>query len=309
MEWIPSWVAKSYARLYTDKDAAWFDFAGAKKVLGVENKKVVSRRLNELENAGFLISKKDQVDRRKRYYRLIEPNDVIFSYGIRLLSPSESVMDRLASVANRMEFVIGDSYAAYVYSGYASPGKMDIYVNEKEKDRWIALLSDKSASVSVDDMLSEHTAKQHLHIHSSLSKNMIKESIKIKGIRYAAPEVLVMDGFTDQSEFTLTDALAILITKRKELDFKKIVAEAKHQNVEREIGVCMEIINKESAEKIFDDAIINKLYSGADFSREKFFPRTKLEESKEYKRLSDKWKLKVTLSRAFISKIITDLIG
>lgn len=308
MEWIPAWAAKSYALLYVEKGTSWFDFDEAKSILKIKDKKIESLNLKRLEKAGFLISKKDEVDRRKRYYRLIKPDDVIFSYGLRLLSPSESIMDRLATAADRMDFVIGGSYAAYVHGGYASPGKIDIYVYEKEKDRWIALLSDKSTSISVDDTLSEKQAKNHVHIHSTLSKNMADESVKLKKLRYSSPEILVIDGFLDQSEFALTDSLSILITKRKVLDFEKILNEAKRQNVERELGVSLDIINDESGKKIFNTNIINRLHSDVDFSREKSFPKTKLEE-REYKKFSDKWKLKVGLSRAFVSKIITDLVG
>ena len=150
----------------------------------------MSRRLNALKDAGFLISKKDQIDRRRKFYRLISPNDVVFSYGIRSLSST----DRLTIATKKLDFVIGGSYAAYIHTGYTTPGKMDIYVNKEDTDKWISLMSDKFGSVSVDDMLSEKTTKENVHIHSTLTQEMVENSTKVGGIRYTNPETLAIEG-------------------------------------------------------------------------------------------------------------------
>lgn len=310
MKWIPLFLAKSYASIYVEKNTQTFDFEEFKSILKIDNKIMLSKRLGRLEDAGFVVSKRDPVDRRKKYFRLIQPNDVIFAYGIRLLSSSEDAMDRLAAAASKnMDFVIGGNYATYVYTGYATPGKIDIYVNEEDKDRLISLLSDRSTSISVDDILSEKITKTNVHIHSSLTKEMADNSTVLDGIRYVNPETLAIEGLIDQSEFLLTDTFSLLIKKRKELDFNKLLKIAESENVERELGVCLEIINLESRKKIFDIDIINKIHSSADLSRKKFFPKNKTEESKEYENLSSKWNLGITFSSAFISKIILDLIG
>lgn len=308
MEWVPSWVAKSYARVYAEKNTSWLSSEKAKTTLKIEDKKVLSLRLARLEEAGFLISKRDPIDRRKKHYRLIQPNDVIFSYGMRLLSSSEDVMDRLAAASKNMDFVIGGSYATYVYTGYAAPGKIDIYVSENDTDRLISLLSDKSTSISVDDMLSEKIARNNVHIHSSLTKEMADNSTLLASIRYVNPETLVVEGLTVQSEFLLTDTFAILIKKRKELDFDKLLKFAKSENMERELGVCLEIINLESKKKFFDVSTINKINSAADLSRKKFFPKNVTQETSEYHVLANKWNLGITFSKGFVSKIITGLI-
>ncbi|KEQ57448.1 hypothetical protein SCCGRSA3_00242 [Marine Group I thaumarchaeote SCGC RSA3] len=307
MKWIPSWLGKTYSKLYTEKNTEIFDFEEAKSILKIEEKAVLSLHLAKLENAGFLVSKRDSIDRRKKYFRLIAPNDAIFSYGLRSLASSDGVLDLFAVASKKMDLVIGGSYAAYIHSGYASPGKIDIYVNEKEKDRWIALLSDKSTSLSVDDILSEKTARTNVHIHSSLTKEMIDDSVELNGIRYVSLETLVTEGMLEQTEFSLTDAFSILVKKKDEIDFNKLLKSMKSENVERELGVCLELINLESGEKIFSNDIINKIHSSADFSKKKNFPKNKTEEAGEYKEIANKWKLKITFSKAFISKIILDL--
>lgn len=306
MKWIPSWVAKSYARLYVEKNTNWFDSEKARSTLSIKDKKVLSIRLARLEEAGFLISKRDPVDRRKKYFRLIQPNDVIFSYGIRL--SSEDAIDRLAGASKNIDFVIGGSYATYVHTGYATPGKIDIYVNEKDKDKLISLLSDKFTSISVDDMLSEKITKTNVHIHSSLTQEMTDNSTELDSITYTSPETLIIEGLIEQSEFSLTDTFALLIKKIRELDFNKLLKIAKSENVERELGVCLEIINLESKKKFFDIDIISKIHSSADLSRKKFFPKNFTEETDEYDAFAYKWNLGITFSKGFISKIIMDLV-
>lgn len=307
MKWIPSWLGKTYATLYAEMNTGVFDFEEAKSLLRIEEKAVLSLHLAKLENAGFLVSKRDSIDRRKKYFRLIAPNDAIFSYGLRSLVSSDNVLDLLAVASKKMDLVIGGSYATYVHSGYASPGKIDIYVNEKEKDKWTSLLSDKFTSLSVDDTLSEKTARTNIHIHSSLTKEMTDDSVDLDGIRYVSPEALVAEGMLEQTEFSLTDAFSILIKKRKEIDFNKLLKITKSENVERELGVCLDLINLESGGKIFNNDIINKIHSSADFSKKKNFPQNKAEEAGAYKEIADKWNLNITFSKAFISKIILDL--
>lgn len=307
MKWIPSWLAKAYVSIYIEKDTNEFDFEEAKSILKI-NRIMLSKRLWQLEEAGFVVSKRDSIDKRKRYYRLIEPNDVIFSYGIRVLSTSENVMDRLVAASKNMDFVIGGSYAAYMHAGYAAPGKIDIYVNEKNKDRFISLLSDKFVSISVDDLLAEKIAKTNVHIHSSLTEEIVNNSVKIDSIRYISPEFLIITGLVEQSEFLITDSVAILIKKRKEIDFKKILKIAKSENCERELGVCLELINLVSKKKIFSFQIINQIHSVANLTRKRFFPKDKTAENTKYSNLSKKWGLRISISDAFVSKIITDLV-
>lgn len=308
MKWIPSWLGKTYARIYAEKNTEMFDFEEAKSILKIEAKDRLSIRLTKLENAGFLISKRDSIDRRKKYFRLIAPNDAIFSYGVRSVVQSDDVLVLLVIASKKMDLVVGGSYAAYVHSGYASLGKIDIYVNEEDSDKVVSLLSDKFTSVSVDDMLSEKISRTNVHIHSSLTKEMIDDSIDLGGTRYVSPETLVIEGLLTQEEFHLTDTFAILITKMNEINLNKLVEISKIENVERELGICLEIINLMSKKKIFDISVINQIHTNADLSRKKFFPKNLTKENDEYDVLSKKWNLGITFSRGFISKIIIDLV-
>lgn len=307
MRWLPSWLAKAYATLYAEKHENWFEFDEAKAILKITDKRILSLRLTRLDEAGFLISRRDSVDRRKKYFRLIQPNDAVFSYGIQP-SRAGDILARLAASAKHMDFVIGGSYAAYVYSGYASPGKIDVYVRKEDAEKWIALLSDRSTAVSVDDVLSEKASRENVHIHTSLTREMIDDSVLLDGIRYLKAENLVIDGLREQTEFSITDTFSILIRKRSDIDFNRLLRLAEYENVSKELGACMEIINAESRRKVFDDRIIRKMRSKIDLSRKRFFPRNKTGESEEYKEISENWGLGIALPKAFVSKIVTDLV-
>ncbi len=307
MQWIPSWLAKSYAVLYSEKGKEWFDFEEARKILQIEETKPLSRRLTQLEESGFLIAKRDAIDRRKKYFRALNPNDVFFAYGIVSLSQTKDVMQRLTMGAKKIIFVIGDAYAAYVHSGYSVPGKIDIYVKNEDLDRCISLLSDKSTSVSIDDVLAEKIRQTNFHVHSSLTEEMIEDSVIVEGIRYESPESLIINGLKEQSDFSLIDSFSVLIKKKKDVDFNKILKIVKTEMLEREFGASLELLNHEAKKKLFSDEIIRKIRSKANLTREKTFPKHKTE-SNDYPHIGEKWNLQITLPRAFVSKIITDLV-
>ena len=103
----------------------------------------------------------------------------------------------------------------------------------------------------------------------------------------------------------LADTFVILIKKRKDLNFDKVLEIAKKENVERELGACLEMINAETKKEIFDTGTINKIHSRTDLSAKRFFPKDKTD---EYADLRNRWNLGITLSKGFISKITTDLI-
>jgi hypothetical protein len=307
MEWVPSWLAKIYAIMYVEKRTAWFSFDEAKTILGIKESDVLSFRLTKLEKSGFLIAKRDAIDRRKKYFRVLNPNDVFFSYGIESLSPTKDVMQCLALAAKKIAFVIGGAYASYVHSMYSIPGKIDIYVKKEDLDRCISLLSDKLTSVSVDDMLAEKIRKTNFHLHSSLTDEMVDNSVIIEGIRYESPESLIINGLKEQSDFSLTDCFSVMIKKRKDIDFNKILKNAKSEMLERELGASLELLNHEAKKKIFSDEMIRKIRSKADLSKKKIFPKHKTEND-DYPNIGKKWNLNITLPRAFVSKIITDLV-
>jgi hypothetical protein len=312
MKWIPSWIARSYCILYFNKKTDIFEFEEAKNILGIEDKRKLSKILTQLKERGFLISKRDPVDPRRKLFKLIDPESIVTAFAIQNKARSKAVIDKLKA-AKTLNHVLGGAYAAYKYHRYAFPGKIDLYINKEDLGIWIALLSEKTIAISIDDIPSEKAAKEHVHIHSNLTDNLIKESTIIDGLRYLTKEYLIVQGLKQQDKFSLTDALAILIAEKDNIDWKKLLNLADGEKVTRELGCCLDLINLETRRIFFPKRTINQILKKADFSYSTTFP-SKVElspfssEKEHYQEIGKRWNLKIYLSKAFVSKIVLDLI-
>lgn len=143
---------------------------------------------------------------------------------------------------------------------------------------------------------------------------MLKESTIVEGIRYQTPEALVIAGLESEDRFGLMDALAILITKRDELDYDKLLRLAEREGVTRKLGCVLEMINYEAGREIFLNKQIAEIQGKTDTSYLMSFPKTIettpfTEEKEHYANIGKRWNIKIYLSKAFVSKIVTDLVG
>jgi len=312
MKWIPSWIARSYCTLYIKKKTDVFEFEEAKNFLKIEDKRKLSRILTQLKERGFLISKRDPIDPRRKLFKLIDPDSIVIAFATQNKARSKTVTDKLKAVKT-LSYVLGGAYAAYRYHRYVFPGKIDLYVNEEDLGIWTALLSEKTIAISIDDIPSEKAAKEHVHIHSNLTDELIKESVFIDGLRYLTKEYLVVEGIKQQDKFSLTDAFAILIVEKRNIDWKKLLDLADREKVIRELGFCLDLINFETRRFFFSRRTINQILERADLSYTMGFP-SEVEfspfsrEKEYYQEIGKKWNAKIYLSRAFVSKIVLDLI-
>jgi len=314
VKWIPSWLAEKYSLIYIAKGLNAFDFEEAKKLLGIEDKRMVSIVLAQLRNRGFLISWRDSVDPRRKFFRLISPEDTVFAFGIQNSAKERSVLGKLREALKHLEYVVGGAYASFKYHGYTVPGKIDLHVKREDLDKWVALLADPEVAVSINGIPAEKTKKENVHIHSNLTEDMLKESAIADEVRYLKPEVLVVDGLKGEDKFSLMDALAILISKRKELEWQKLIHLAEREGAVRKLGCILEIINYEAKQEIFPKEKVEKIRKKTDLSYLITFPKSmeatpfREEEKEHYADLGKKWNMKIYLSRAFVSKIVTDLV-
>lgn len=314
VKWIPSWLAEKYSLIYIVKGVHVFDFEEAKKLLGIEDKRRVSVVLAQLRNRGFLISWRDSVDPRRKFFRLLSPEDVVFAFGIQSSADEKSVLGKLREALKHLEYVVGGAYASFKHHGYTVPGKVDLHVKREDVDKWVAFLADREVAVSIDGIPAEKPRKESIHIHSDLTEDMLRESVVVDGIRYFKPEVLVVEGLKIEDRFGLMDALAILISKRKELEWRKLVHLAEREAVVRKLGCTLEIINHEAKREVFPEEKAEEIRKKTDLSYLMIFPKSmeatpfREEEKKYYTSLGKRWNMKIHLSRAFISKIVTDLV-
>lgn len=314
MKWIPSWLAEKYSLIHLVRGVNTFDFDEAKKFLGIEDKRVVSIILTQLRKRGFLISWRDSVDPRRKLFRLIPPESAIFAFGIENSAEDKSIEGKLQESLKHLEYVVGGAWASFRYHGYSVPGKLDLHVKREDLDKWVALLTEPGVAISIDDILAERPGKDSVHIHSDLTDDTLDESVVIDRIRYLRPEALAVEGIASEDSFSLMDALAILIVKRNELDWGELLQLAERGGVTRQLGCTLEMINYEAGREVFSESRIKKMRERADLSRLMTFPKTvevapfKKEEKEYYEDLGKKWNVKIYLSRAFVSKIVSDLV-
>lgn len=314
MRWIPNWLAAKYSLLHLSRGVEAFDFEEAKKIFKLEDKRVVSIILTQLRNRGFLISWRDSVDPRRKFFKLISPENVVFAFGVQNLTRDKTLFAKIQAASKHLNYVIGGAYASFKHHRYSTPGKIDIHVNKEDLEKWVALLTDKGTAISIDAIPSEKTRKENVHIHSDLTNDTLKESTIIKAIKYLTPEILVIEGLKNEDQFSLTDALAILITKRDKLDYDKLLRLAEREGVTRKLGCVLEIINYEAGREMFPTRQIAEIQGRTDTSYLISFPKTietapfAEEEKEHYVNIGKRWNMKITLSKAFVSKIVTDLV-
>ena len=314
VKWIPSWLAEKYSLLYLSRGVKAFDFEEAKKTFKLEDKRVVSVILTQLRNRGFLISWRDSVDPRRKFFKLISPESIVFAFGVQNLTENKTLFAKIQAASKHLDCVIGGAYASFKHHRYSTPGKIDIHVNKEDLDKWVALLTEKGTSISIDAIPSEKTRKENVHIHSDLTNELLNESTIINGIRYLTAEILIVEGLKSEDRFSLIDALAILITKRDKLDYNKLLKLVERKGVTRKLGCVLETINYEAGREVFPTRQIAEIQGRADTSYLISFPKTiettpfTEEEKEHYMAIGKRWNMKIYLSKAFVSKIIIDLL-
>ena len=313
MRWIPNWLAKRYSLLYLNRGDLAFDFEEAKRIFNLEDKRVVSAIVSQLRNRGVLVSWRDPVDPRRKFFKLIPPESLVIAFGIQNSTKDKTLFAKLRAASKHHDYVVGGAYAAFQHHHYSTPGKINIHVEKKDLETWVALLTDKPTAIAIDAIPTEKTGTRTVHLHSNLTNELRNESTVINGIRYRTPEPLVIEGLKREDQLSLTDAIAILITKGNDLNSEKTLRLAEREGATRKLGCLLEIINYEAEREIFPKREIEEIETRTNTSYPLAFPEqaeTKPfaeEEKAHYREIGKKWNMKIHLNKAFISKIVTDL--
>ncbi len=82
MIWIPPWLAKAYARIYYAKKTETFDFSEAAEILGIKDERPLAKTVAKLKSHGYLITRRDPVDPRRKLFTLIDPESSVLAMAI-----------------------------------------------------------------------------------------------------------------------------------------------------------------------------------------------------------------------------------
>jgi len=309
MIWLPPWLAKAYARIYLAKKTMTFDFSEAAEILGIKDERPLAKTLAKLKSHGYLITRRDPVDPRRKLFTLIDPESSVLAMAIQSKARTDSLTNKLAAASGLLDYYIDGAYAAYQYHHYLAPGRIDISVSKEQLPTWIALVSGKSVALSIDDIPAEKAAENNVHLGSDFDDKLSELARLIDGITFLSPEILVVSGITKENP-SLEDVLAILVVHRTKLDWKKLLELSQGYNATRFLGCALDILNFEARKPLFEKSLIGKLLRQSNLNAELDLPLGMRNQPVEklYEAISSKWNLRIHLTHAVVSKILTDLV-
>jgi len=309
VKWIPPWLAKAYARIYVEKKTEAFEFSEAARILGIKDERPLAKTLAKLRSFGYLTVRRDPVDPRRKLFRLIDPESVITAMAIQSRAKTADLPEKLRSAFGFLNYYLDGAYTAYQYHRYSAPGSVDVSVTSDQLPAWIALLSEKGLAISIDEIPAEKPAIVNIHLYSDFEEKLSENTRVIDGIRYLSPEALVATGLV-RDRPSLEDVLAILAVQRIKLDWTSLLALCDAYNSTRYLGCLLDILNFESGKPLFQPSFINRILKKSNLEAKLDFPsRSKNEPIEErYSAFSLKWNIRLHVSHAVVSKVVTDLV-
>lgn len=309
MRWIPPWLARAYARLYEALGTREFDYSEAGPIIELEDKRRIATTLTKLRVFGYLTVRRDPVDPRRKLFRLIDPESVVLAMSIQSEAKVDDVAAKLRSASGSMDYYLNGAYAAYQYHRYSAPGRIDLSVRAAQLSTWVALLSGRGVSLSIDDIPAEKPAESNIHLRSDFDEKLSEYVRVIDGIKYLSPEMLIVLGIA-RGNPSMEDVLALLVVQRKRLDWRGLLEVAEAYGATRFLGCILDVLNFESRRPLYESDLIRKMFKQSNLEARLDFPDSMRSQPTEklYEPLASKWNLRLHLTHAFVTKILTDLV-
>jgi hypothetical protein len=309
MIWIPAWLAKAYARIYSAKKTGTFDFSEAAKILGMKDERPLAKTVAKLRSFGYLITRRDPVDSRRKLFRLIDPESIVLAMAIQSRAKTDDVTGKLRAASGSLDYYLNGAYAAYQYHRYSAPGRIDVSVRAAQLSSWIALLSGRGVSLSIDGIPAEKPAENNIQLHSDFDEKFSEHVRVIDGINYLSPEMLVILGIAGANP-SIEDVLALLVVQRRKLDWGGLLEVANAYNATRFLGCILNVLNFESRRPLYESNLIGKMFKQSNLEARLDFPASMSSQPTEklYESVASKWNLRLHLTHALVTKILTDLM-
>ena len=309
MMWIPPWLARAYARLYAAKKTEQFEFSEAGEILGTRDERPLAKTLAKLKSFGHLTVRRDPADTRRKLFRLIDPESIVMAFAIQSRAKNNDVTEKLRAASDFLNYYVSGAYAAYQYHKYLAAGRVDISVTPDNLPMWIALLSGPNVAISIDNVPAEKPGDKNIYLRSDFDRNLAKHVRTIDGIRYLSPAILLILGVAKE-DLRMDDVLAILVVQRTHLDWKGVIELSEAYNATRFLGCILDILNFESRKPLFEKTVIARLFKRSNLDAMLDFPQSlgKQPPERTYAEISSKWNLRLHLTHAQVSKIVTDLV-
>ena len=262
----------------------------------------------KLKSFGYLITRRDPVDPRRKLFRLIDPESIVLAMAIQSEAKTDDATGKLRAASGSLDYYLNGAYAAYQYHRYSAPGRIDLSVRAAQMSTWIALLSGRGTSLSIDDIPAEKPAENNIYLRSDFEK--FSEHVRvIDGIKYLSPEMLVVLGIA-RANPSIEDVLALLVVQRRELDWRGLLEVADAYNATRFLGCILDVLNFESRKPLYESNLIGRILKQTNLEARLDFPASMRTQPPEklYEPIASKWNLRLHLTRALVTKILTDLV-
>ena len=309
MIWMPPWLARAYARLYASMGTNTFDYSEAGAILQLNDKRLIATTLAKLRTSGHLTVRRDPVDPRRKLFRLIDPESIVLAMAIQSGAKTDDVAGKLRAASGSLDYYLNGAYAAYQYHHYSAPGRIDISVKAEQLATWIALLSGRGIALSIDDIPAERPAENNIHLRSDFDEKLSEHVMVIDAVKYLSPEILVVQGIV-RGNPSIEDVLAMLVVQRRKLHWRRLDELSEAYSVTRFLGSMLDVLNFESRKPLFEKNLIGRMLKKSNLDARLDFPAGMRVQPTEklYEPISSKWNLRLHLTHALVSKILTDLV-
>lgn len=278
-------------------------------MLEVSDERRLAKTLAELRTSGYLLVTRDPTDSRRKLFNLIDPINTTLAFAIQSRVENSEPIEKIKAASNFLRYYVSGAFASYQYHKYSASGSIDISVLHDDLPTWVAMISGKEVTISIDETPAERPSATNIHFKTDFDTRFEKETITISGIKYLSPELLIASGLAEIHP-ELVDLIAILIVQRKKLDWNKLGALCEEYNTSRTLAAIMDMLNLESSRTLFDQKTINKIGRNANRKRRLDLPPDrKLEPPDEaYSMISSRWNVVPHFNRSLLSKLVTDLV-
>jgi hypothetical protein len=295
--------------MYSAKRIETFDFSEAGEILRIKDERPLAKTVAKLKSSGYLITKRDPIDPRRKLFRLIDPESIVQAMAIQSVAKTNDLAGKLRAASGSVDYYLNGAYAAYQYHRYSAPGRIDISVKAQQLGAWIALLSGREIALSIDDIPAERPAENNIHLRSDFDEKLSEHVTVIDGVNYLSLEMLVVQGLTRGNPM-IEDVLAMLVVERSKLHWKELTELSEAYSATRFLGSILDVLNLESRKPLFEKNLIGRMLRRSNLDARLDFP-TKMKAQpteKLYEPISSKWNLRLHFTHALVSKIVTDLM-
>jgi len=334
---LPRWLSKRYSLLYINKDENPILFEEAQRILNL-NENLTLKTVSELAKSGALITKRDPLDERQKIYKLVNPEDFHFAEGVQAsLHDKASLLEKIRHMGKHLAYLVIGDYAVLLHTKYVYPTTIDIKVKDGDYAKWYAYLRDSQTHVALEPAYVKQVKRYRniINLTNGLTEEEFGDRSEVDGLSVEPLESLILDMMKGQNEASLSNAMALAVVGKSQINWEKLAKKSREADLNRQIGCLLEILNIEAKRDIFTQSLLEMLtpkekQPKTTFStyylarvnelerktRDMFTSESEKQMAMKelthltstYKTLEEKWSLEIILPSHVPKKIVQDLV-